>query len=276
MNEIIYTSHLMGGLGNQMFQIANTLSQGYKNNKDCFFIKKSETPGNGNQPTNYINNIFRNINFKDYLDFDVFISEKSWNDANIVIPNDKSIKFYGYFQSSKNFLGYDEEIKKVFSPDIISLQKINSLYPDLEMENTVSIHIRRGDYLTIKNILPVIDKSYIDYCLKQIDKIDKIFVFSTDKVWVESNLNYPNMVVVDNLKDFEELWMISLCKYNIMSNSTFSWWGSYLNTQPKKIFCPSIWFGPDGPNPYYNIFEKNWEKINVNYKNGFLVYEEKN
>lgn len=271
MNQIIFTCHLMGGLGNQMFQIAHTLSQGFIHNKKCVFNTLSETPGNGNQPTKYLNNIFRNINFSENIETDILLRESTWNDANISIPENKSITFYGYFQSSKNFFGFDDEIKKIFSPDENFTKKIYSLYPELKEENTVSIHIRRGDYLTITDILPVIHKSYIDLCLEKIDKINKIFIFCTDKVWVENNLNYPNSVVVNNLEDYEELWMMSLCKNNIMSNSSFSWWASYLNnSETKKVFVPSIWFGPKGLHPYFNIYEENWIKVDVIYENGFL------
>ncbi len=75
-----------------------------------------------------------------------------------------------------------------------------------------------------------------------------------------------------DLEDYEELWLISLCKYNIMSNSTFSWWGSYLNKTPDKVvFAPSIWFGPKGEKDYEDLYESDWEKINVKFENGKLV-----
>jgi len=65
--------------------------------------------------------------------------------------------------------------------------------------------------------------------------------------------------------------MISLCKINIMSNSSFSWWGSYLNKNiNKKIYCPSIWFGPKGENNYQDIYEDDWVKIEVRYEFGRL------
>jgi hypothetical protein len=73
------------------------------------------------------------------------------------------------------------------------------------------------------------------------------------------------------LKDYIELWLMSLCKNNILSNSSFSWWGSFLNENlNKKIIAPSVWFGPKGPKNYSDIFENNWQIINVHFENGEL------
>jgi hypothetical protein len=270
MKEIVFSSHLMGGLGNQLFQISHTLSQSWKHGVGCYFLPKSETPGNGNQPTKYLDNIFRDITFKDEDVFDVMLRERHFNEANIQIPNDKSIKFWGYFQSSKNFFNFDEKIKNIFGPTSDFKNKILKKYPELNDVST-SIHVRRGDYLTISNILPVVDKSYFDYCLKQIENIGKIYIFTNDSEWVTENLNYENSVIVSDLEDYEELWMMSLCTNNIISNSSFSWWSAFLNrNENKKVFVPNIWFGPNGIHPYNNIYEPSWEKINVYYEDGVL------
>ena len=69
------------------------------------------------------------------------------------------------------------------------------------------------------------------------------------------------------------MWLMSLCKNNILSNSSFSWWASFLNKNLEKIvISPSIWFGDSGPKFYDDIFEKNWIKIKVKNKNGELIY----
>jgi hypothetical protein len=67
------------------------------------------------------------------------------------------------------------------------------------------------------------------------------------------------------------MWLITQFPNVIMSNSTFSWWGSFLNKTPnKKIFVPSLWFGPKGEKHIEDLYEKDWIKINVTYNNGFL------
>jgi len=274
MITTFYTAHLMGGLGNQMFQISHAISQGWKNNVETKFRPSSFTPMQANQPKKYLDNIFKNVNFTD----DIFNAEQinsGWSYSPINPPQDVSVEFFGYFQSNKNFLGYDEKIIELFRPSVEFINKIKVKYPEIENETTVSLHVRRGDYLTISHVLPVIDKSYIDECIKKIGEYDTLFIFSDDKEWVEQNLSYPNQIIVSEIEDYEELWLISLCKNNIMSNSSFSWWGSFLNeNENKKILVPSVWFGPSGELNYQDIYLEEWTKINVNFLGGKLIFSE--
>ena len=269
---MIITSFLMGGLGNQMFQISKALSEGYENGIEVVFRPSAFIPMHGNQPTKYLENIYRDLTFKEINENLERVSEPSWSFNKTNIFYYKSIEFYGYYQSSKNFKNHEEKIKEIFKPTKEFIKKIKSLYPEIFYKNSISIHVRRGDYLSISEILPVIDKTYIDECLKQIGKYSNIFIFSNDKDWCKENLKYDNVTVVENLDDYEELWAISLCNHNIMSNSSFSWWGSYLNKNiNKKIYCPSVWFGPKGEKNYQDIYEDKWIKINVKLKNGYLT-----
>jgi len=263
----------MGGLGNQMFQISKALSEGLENGIDVKFKKESFIPMEGNQPSKYENNIFRNIKFENYSDIPLQIDEVTWGYRDNKVFYYKPVKYYGYYQSSKNFKSQTEKIKSLFIPTEEFIEKIKNLYPKIFDDGSVSIHVRRGDYLSVSEILPVIDKTYIDECLRQIGEYSNIFIFSNDKEWCKENLNYNNSVVVDGLDDYEELWSISLCNHNIMSNSSFSWWGSYLNlNKNKKIYCPSVWFGPKGEKNYQDIYEDNWYKIEVHYALGKLIF----
>lgn len=263
----------MGGLGNQMFQIAHALCQSWKHNVDCSFNRFAHTPMQANQPTKYIDNIFRNINFNRNSNNVIRIST-NWEFSEIKIPQNVSIEFFGYFQSNKNFLGYDEKIIETFCPTLEFIEKIKNKYPEINNEKTVSIHIRRGDYITIGDILPVVDKTYIDESIRRNGEYDNLFIFSDDKDWVNKNLSYPNQIIVSGIEDYEELWMISLCKNNIMSNSTFSWWGSFLNkNKNKKVFAPSIWFGPSGESNYQDIYLDDWTIIDVEHYGGKLIYK---
>ena len=81
------------------------------------------------------------------------------------------------------------------------------------------------------------------------------------------------MIIVEEDEDYKEIWLMSLCKNNIICNSTFSWWGSFLNrNENKKVIAPSIWFGTGGPSNFSDIYESNWIIINVESKNGILEY----
>lgn len=262
----------MGGLGNQMFQIAKAQSEGWKNNLDVLFRPNSYIPMEGNQPIKYKDNIFRKIVFDPTLTPQLRISERSWSYSETNYNYTTPTEFFGYFQSSRNFLSYGEKIKILFGPSDEFTNKIKNLYPKIFDKDSVSIHVRRGDYLGISDILPVIDKTYIDECIKQIGDYSNIFIFSNDKSWCEENLLYNNSTIVYGLDDYEELWSISLCNHNIMSNSSFSWWGSYLNkNENKKVFVPSIWFGPNGEKNYEDVYENEWIKIKVIYENGYLT-----
>jgi len=269
--NLFVTSFLMGGLGNQMFQISHAVCQGWKNNVPALFKSVAYTPMQSNQPTKYVDNIFRNITFLNFTSQTKRINTP-WEYVDLNFDLESPIEFYGYFQSSKNFYGFGDRLSELFQPTNKFIEKIYRDFPEIKKENTISIHIRRGDYLTINSVLPVIGKSYIDECLNKIGNYDHIFIFSDDVNWSKENLIYENSTIVDSLEDYEDLWFISLCKINIMSNSSFSWWGTFLNkNENKKTYVPSIWFGPNGERNYSDIYEDNWIKIKVNYKNGELV-----
>jgi hypothetical protein len=247
------TCFLQGGLGNQMFQISNAISESKKYLIECKFKSEAYTPMQAFQPSKYANNIFRNI--------DLSLTQEEYNDAFVLT---------GYFQSVDYFKEIQDEIKQIFSPTSDFLNKANECYPELSYENTLSIHIRRGDYLSISDTLPVVDISYINKAIEIIGDYSKVFIFSDDKVWAKENLDNENFILVENLDDYEELWMMSLCKNNIISNSTFSWWGSFLNKNvDKKIIAPSLWTGPNGPN-MDEIYMDNFIKVPVFYDGGFL------
>jgi hypothetical protein len=247
------TCFLQGGLGNQMFQISNVISESRKYGIEYKFKPEAYTPMQAFQPSKYTSNIFRNIDFS--------MTEDEYN--NCLILN-------GYFQSIYYFKEIENEIRTIFSPSSSFYNKIYQLYPDLSCNDTLSIHIRRGDYLSISDILPIVDMSYINKALEEIKDYSKVFVFSDDKIWAKENFNNNNFIVVEDLDDYEELWMMSLCKNNIISNSTFSWWGSFLNRNvSKKVIAPSLWTGPNGPN-MDNIYLDNFIRIPVFYDGGFL------
>jgi hypothetical protein len=260
----------MGGLGNQMFQVAHAVAQGKKNNIPTKFRCESWTPMQGKQPSAYKDNIFKKLDF-DWVETNIVRhNEFSWIYNDLIVDWSTSVEFYGYFQTSKHFLGYKEYIKNLFEPDAIFLEEIYEKYPKLKLNNTVSIHIRLGDYKENPHIHPSISVEYIQRALELIEEPSHIFIFSDDKNWVSTNLSLENSTVV-NEEDWKELWMISLCQNNINSNSTFSWWGAFLNRhENKKVVVPSIWFGPGGPRDYQDLYERDWIKLEVSYDNGVL------
>jgi len=261
MNNFI-SSKLIGGLGNQLFSISHALSQGWKNNREVIFLPTSFTPLQGNNTSYYINNILRNLKFVNSLENFTVISELSFY-FKPINPVSTNTVFDGYFQSSKHWYGYNNEIKKIFQPDDETINYLMKKYPELN-DNTVSIHIRRGDYLNSPLTHPTISLEYITESLKLIDYDTIVFIFTDDLNWAKKNIIINNKIIFVNEKfDWLELYLMSMCKHNIISNSTFSWWASFLNmNQNKIVIAPSIWFGPNGPKRN-DLYEENWKIINV-------------
>ena len=157
----------------------------------------------------------------------------------------------GYWQSPKFF----EEIREILIKDLTLANPSSSaeiLQTKIQQTNSVAIHVRRGDY--IKN--PIVLKEFgicsdqyytkaVKHILKNVDD-SLFFVFSDDINWVKENIALPNSTVyIDdpNLTDVEELILMSKCKHNIIANSSFSWWGAWLNTNANKIaIAPTPWF----------------------------------
>lgn len=266
-----FTAELQGGLGNQMFQIAHAMAQGWKYRVPTYFLNKSSTPMQASQPTKYLDNIYRSVHFVDKITKTKSVREKSWNEAAISVPCFKSIKFQGYFQSRKNFLGYDDEVRGIFTAPETFRVRVYKKYPALACRDVVSVHVRRGDYLTVSDIHPVVDLSYINKCLDSTELGSKVFIFTDDKKWAKEQFSSHQATIAEGLEDFEEMWMMSLCRTNIISNSSFSWWGAFLNeNENKRVLAPSLWFGPNGPTPHDAIYEDYWTVIPVSYEDGRL------
>ena len=259
----------MGGLGNQMFQAGHALAQGWKHNRETVFIPRSWTPMQGRETFHYRENIFRNLKFVDNIDGFTKVHEGPWEFSEINPVEDNTV-FEGYFQSGKNLLGFNDKIRETFGPTEQFISEIIQKYPQLNQDNTVSIHIRFGDYKQNPHIHPSVSKEYLDKALEMIGSYSHLFLFGDDKEWLSNNFTGDNITLV-NEADYVDMWMMSLCKNNIIPSSTFSWWSAFLNKNiNKKVIAPSIWFGPSGPQKYYDMYEPDWTKMDVIYSDGEL------
>jgi len=139
----------------------------------------------------------------------------------------------------------------------------------MKENDVISLHIRRGDYITdpkIRKVMYQCDKKYYEKALEYIrERLNRpyLFVFTNDVNWVKRNLSYdiPMAVVSDQyeLTDVQELLLMSYCNHNIISNSTYSWWGAWLNTHKDKIVvAPRKWFLDRQRN---TIAAKSWVKL---------------
>jgi hypothetical protein len=277
---------LKGGLGNQLFQYAFGRLLSIKRNTSVKFdilsvdkrdihrdfkldkfntkieLASSEEIKKSEYSFGFISKIWMWVKRKILRIYNVGYSEK--------IINSKEKYYDGYWQNYK----YLEPIRKELLTEISLKESVNKKYSELiskiNSSNSVSVHIRRGDYVNdpkTKNAHVTFGLEYYEKAIKIIkDKIKDpvFFVFSDDISWVKENLkiNCP-IIFVSNpeIKDYEELIIMSACKHNIIANSSFSFWGAWLNqNQNKTVIAPKKWSNLY-QKEYKNICPENWIRI---------------
>jgi len=284
---------LKGGLGNQMFQYATGFALALKNKTqqkidisnydhvtrdtprkfalNVFNISSpialsEEISGVSNSGFlsklgNLINQkIFRNY----YLDFHPHFLNKIGNKITL----GKNIYLEGIFQSEKNFMEFTPQIQKefTFKKELFD-EKVKQLSEVLPKEDSVSIHIRRGDYVCDKKTNKYHGVCSIEYYQEAIDlikeKVSKptFYIFTDDEKWVTENFPFYTNISKNHFKDHEEMYLMSQCRHQIIANSSFSWWGAWLNKNSAKIIiAPKKWVNKK-PNPHPNVIPETWIKI---------------
>lgn len=262
MNTKKVTTKLQGGIGNYLFQIAVAYSYSRKYNKELIFSKE-DTLVVHQKIDSYTNNILKNIKFNEKSLNYIKFNEKHFHFHNIPNYENENVFLFGYFQSEKYFKDYEDEIRNLFmSYDIELKEKISKI---LHNNNTCSIHVRRGDYLKYPNHHPTQNINYFMKAIKEMPKDSVFLIFSDDIEWCKKN--FPNIsekfIFMEGNKDYEDLYIMSKCKNNIISNSTFSWWASWLNlNKNKKVIAPKLWFGSMMSNyDTKDLYCENWIKI---------------
>ncbi|MFS4581870.1 alpha-1,2-fucosyltransferase [Phaeobacter sp. C3_T13_0] len=177
---------------------------------------------------------------------------------------------HGYWQSERYFSNIAERIRHNFTFPAFSDQQNTEMAARISESNSVSLHVRRGDYLTLA-AHALCDQAYYEAALDQVlsglDGQPTVYVFSDDPQWAKDNLPLPcEKVVVDfngAEKDYEDMRLMSMCRHNIIGNSSFSWWAAWLNQTPsRRVAGPAKWFGdPKLQNP--DILPRDWLRISV-------------
>jgi hypothetical protein len=253
---------LMGGLGNQLFQIFAVLGYVFRYNVQYTFPR---TKQKGDPRTKmYWDNILDKI---EYSISPIPIKHPVYNESgfefNEIQQFNHSRKLFGYFQSYKYFQDQYDKIYK-----LLHLEEKKNVIRDKfgPFEDTISLHFRIGDYKCkhVKDYHPILDTIYFERCLDKIaektgknnwnvlwfcEKEDERRIRLSRMSVLEKK--FPNMAftkVVEHSEDWEQLLMMSCCNHNIIANSSFSWWGAYFNSNKEKIVCrPALWFGPAMP-----------------------------
>lgn len=264
------TCHMVGRLGNQMFQIANTYTQALKHNRQLILPRRETSV------SDYFTTVYRKLDFLIDLipETNIHSIQGTFHYTDYTPHATLPTVYRGYYQSEKYFKEYSESIRGLFGPTAEFVQKALSEYPQLKNNVISAINIRRGDYLNFPTQLPVLTVEYIHKAVALLPKSDYYFIVSDDLQWCKDNIKLPNCVFVP-YERHEALWLLSLCDHFVISNSTFSWWAAWLSSSINKVVVvPSTWFGPGMNEVEFNpkdIACEGWIKMPSYYKGGMIV-----
>lgn len=289
---------MCGGLGNQLFQYAAAKSLALKNN-DTLLVDDSAFKGNNCDLNRNFdisdfnvdlliadNDTTNKIRFKYGLLSKIYLKIKKkilneyfidWHPEIMALKGD--VYLDGYFQSEKYFHLYKNDILKLFILNNHLVKNLNNITNSIDYSKpVVSLHVRRGDYvsnLKTSNLHNICGEFYFRSALLKMQKMIgnfKLFIFSDDIKWVKSTMKlaedavYVSEMLGGNgkaLRPSEELYLMSKMNHHIISNSTFSWWGAYLNSNSEKIvIAPAIWNRSNNIN-HSNITPDNWLRLPV-------------
>lgn len=285
--------NILGGLGNQLFQYAFAIAlneifpdEYVKLNTRCF---RGYHLHNGYE----LSSLF-DVKLEDTSNVDLikgyypYIHYRIWQIGKRIFPKRKTLvkenldmvfqpealtkkgdAYYdGYWQSEKYFVKYRPAILEAFRfPDLDSINQ--RFVTKIKGKTTCSIHVRRGDYLNHKLFKDLTDIDYYNRAIQyfsNVTNIDCFIVFSNDIEWCRHNLapliKKSTIEFIDwnhGTNSFRDMQLMSLCTHNIVANSSFSWWGAWLNDNPQKIVvAPHKWINVDYET---DIIPDSWIKI---------------
>lgn len=178
----------------------------------------------------------------------------------------------GFYQSEMYFQTIRENLIQAFTFPINKVSDLHKFANPIENCNSVSIHVRRGDYVTLSDVNAfhgTCSVAYYQSAISQMDKLSKnthYFIFSDDIEWASQNLllnNRSQVVDTRHLPSWCDMYLMSICKNNIIANSSYSWWGAWLNQNDNKIvIAPEKWFADKNMNNQtQDLLPGTWFKI---------------
>lgn len=256
------STKLMGGLGNYLFQIAAAFAVSLRDNKKLI-VDTSDIQVVHDPLENYKDNILRRITFRNGIEGYTPISQDGFHYTEIPrVPS--STKLFGYFQSEKYFEEYSDHVRSLYEITPSLKKQLLEKYGEVLKNETVSLHVRRTNYLKFPNHHPVQPVEYYKKAVELLGNHKTYLIFSDDMDWCHENFGFiNNKIFIGNQTDYEDLYLMSMCKDNIIANSSFSWWGSWLNKNPdKKVIAPNMWFGNAYSHWNLNdLYCKKWIKL---------------
>lgn len=284
---------LQGGLGNQMFQYAlgralsylHTIpffldATGYERDPlrsyalSSFNIQEQFAPVKKIARFRHFQKRRGKIGFLHNLLFannSRYVEERQFNFNPRILEIRDDAYLDGFWQTEKYFSPATSIIQEEFTPKIPLGDRALRIRREIEQnDHAVSIHVRRADYAAIPSARAyhgLCEKKYYDRAVKILsEKLSRLrlFIFSDDETWAKKNLRYPFPTIYiprEPGKDYEDLHLMSLCQNNITANSSFSWWGAWLNKNQKKIvIAPKHWVATSKLNTN-DLIPESWIKI---------------
>jgi hypothetical protein len=277
---------LMGGLGNQLFQIATVIAYCIQEKTTPIF-PYSETLNVGVVRPTYWNTLLKKIKKFTTLENPIFTNETLYHFSRYNEPsfNYKQIPsglenclFCGYFQSYKYIDNHKNTVLDItgLKDERLKISNEYSNTPFFKNVSTISVHFRRGDYKIKQEYHPILQYEYYD---KAMDMLPLNYLESSNVMYfcevedrkevdeimmsLKEKYNFMEMCCVDHsLSDWKQLLLMSLFQVNIIANSSFSWWAAYINNNDDKtVICPKIWFGPAMSCNTSDICPSEWIKI---------------
>lgn len=274
------TCNLMGGLGNQLFQIFTTISCAINIRQKFAFIDSEKLETGKTRPT-YWNHFLLKLKLFTTPIFPqmMIIQEKNfnYNPIDLLPYQGRDICLYGYFQSYKYFSNHFETICKM-----IGIEKIkNSVVLTANMNKdylnaTISMHFRLGDYKNLQHVHPIMTVDYYKNAISFIRSkepnsksvlyfCEEEDIYDVNKKIIQLKKSFPDITFISasiDLTDWEQMMLMSSCKHNIIANSSFSWWAAHFNTNPNKMVCyPARWFGEAASHNTCDLCPEEWNKI---------------
>lgn len=253
---MVVTCKLMGGLGNQLFQIFATISHALSVHDKFEFTNETMLTTGIHRPTYWSTMLARLRPFTVSPDCHAHLPIlREAGFAFQPLPLVKNANLFGYFQSPKYFETHYDTICRLLG--IASLQEEIKNH-SRDWDHAVSLHFRLGDYKHIQHCHPILNVDYyaraLNHVIEQDAECTKVLYFceNEDAGIVAKSIEslqcaFPSLTferASPSLQDWEQLLAMSSCKHHIIANSSFSWWGAYFNPRENKVVCyPSTWFG---------------------------------
>lgn len=219
----------------------------------------------------FFNKFYDFLRFKKFF-FPFYYPEQTFAyDENILLRK-KNTYYDGYWQTEKYFKHIADDIRAEITSVIPLSKEMENIRQKIKVVNAVSLHIRRGDYIAdnvATNYHGICSLEYYKNAIAYIEKhvnTPNFFIFSDDYAWAVENFKFiKNPVICINsseASDYEDLALMRECKHHIISNSSFGWWGAWLNPRKDKIVIgPKAWFRNAPKADTRDTFPEEWKKF---------------